>query len=80
MPLRLRDFAAVVMHTPFCKLVRKAHAWLSAADSVLAQGRTDVWQALSAQASPQVWERSASAVQSQEQSAVPQEACLAEHG
>lgn len=36
----------MVVHTPFCKLAQKAHAWLHHADSLGAQGVTGLWQAL----------------------------------
>ena len=35
-----------VMHSPYTKLVRKAHAWLHEADILLSHGSTQVWQQL----------------------------------
>ena len=35
------------MHTPFRKLVRKAHAWLHHAERLLAEGANNVWQGMS---------------------------------
>ena len=35
------------MHAPFCKLVRKAHAWLHHADRLVAEGTSKVWQGMS---------------------------------
>ena len=41
------------MHSPYTRLVRKAHAWLSEADKMLASGQLaaeDLWQHMSQQA------------------------------